>query len=70
MVPHCTKRASTDEQTHEPDKITAVTTALKTVQIVFRLPPEITPLILIVLPFYSALPLTLMRIFCVQVFSA
>jgi len=70
MVPHFMKRASTDEQTREPDKTTAVTTILKTVRGNTKLLPEITPLALIVLPFYSALPLTLIHIFCIQFFSA
>jgi len=69
MVPRLSKRASTDEQTHELAKITAVVTALKTVCGNIRLSPEITLLALIVHPFYSVLPLTLTRVFALKVLA-
>jgi len=56
MIEHFLKRASTDEQTHEPAKITAEKTALKTARIIIRLPPEITLLLLTVFSFHSPFP--------------
>jgi len=57
MIAHLLKRASIDEKTHKLAKMTAANTALKTAQVIVRLPPEIKLLLLTMFPSYSALPL-------------